>query len=184
MQFAVAGNKDIMGQVDAWAQKTEGRCDTLEHQLKAAQEALSVVEHKVLHIKEQSAHDTNEAVLVELSDKILALERILMESRGKVADLVAHRQADCHDREQLRTEGGSLTTELLRLRALVENHRKELDDLHAQKANKEELFLHLEHPVPVPPPQGARIPILTTQSISDLDSSQTVRIWQTRANHL
>ena len=43
MQFAIAGHKDVMAQVDAWAQKTEGRCDALEHHLKNSQGILSVV---------------------------------------------------------------------------------------------------------------------------------------------
>ncbi len=37
MQFAIAGNKDVMGQVDALAQKSEGQCDALEHQVKTSQ---------------------------------------------------------------------------------------------------------------------------------------------------
>ena len=36
MQFAIAEHKDVMGQVDARARKTEGRCDTLERQVKTS----------------------------------------------------------------------------------------------------------------------------------------------------
>ena len=94
MQFTIAGHKDVMTQVDAWAQKTEGRCETLEHQLKATQGALSVVQHKVLYMEEQMAQNPNQATLGELREKMIAFERTLMENRGKVADLMAHRQAD------------------------------------------------------------------------------------------
>ena len=108
------------------------------------------------------AQNPNQATLGELREKMLAFERTLMENRGKVADLIARRQADCRDKEQLRTEDSSLRNELRQLRTAVENHRKELDDLHAQKADRDELFLHLEHQVQVTSPQGAQNADATT----------------------
>ena len=53
-----------------------------------------------------------------------AIEGTDLHRNQSISSDIAHRQADCRDREQLRTEDSSLRNELRQLQMLVENRRR------------------------------------------------------------